>query len=102
MQTQSVTLSRSQLNNTDICDSPHLDLNTSENMWRNAALCMLRDTIKPSASDQGRAVTPPAESDLCNMGTKCNEEVLEMWPGGGLGRRKVSELNISPDVRGTM
>lgn len=53
--------------------------------------CMLCGTTKPSVTDQGCAVTPPAERVLCNMGGGCNEEVL-MWPGERLGRRKVSGL----------
>ena len=59
-------------------------------MWRHVALCTLWDTIK--ATDQGCAATPPAEGFLCNTGRKRNEEVLEMWPGDRVGRRKVSKL----------
>lgn len=90
MQTQSVTLSRSQLNNTDVSDSSHLDLNTRDNMWRCGALCMPCDTTKPSVKDQGCAAAPPAECILCNMGRKCYVKVLEMGPEEKLGRGKVS------------
>lgn len=84
-QTQSVTLSISQVNNTDVSDSSHLDPNARESTWRSGALCMSCDTTKPSVNGEGRA----AECILCNMGRKCYVKVLETGPEEKLGRRKV-------------